>query len=130
VNDSPRDEELVAAYLRHFATKDRALYWAWERFQGYVTADPRKAWELTLQLIAAAPDARALAYVAAGPLEDLLYARAPMFIDEVERLADSDPRFLSALRLIAGPFTNESDASNRIVRAAGVPLPCVDEEWP
>jgi tetratricopeptide (TPR) repeat protein len=129
-NESPNDERLIATYFRHFATKDEALFWAWERLQEYVTADPRKAWELTVQLIAAAPDARALAYVAAGPLEDLLYAQGALFVDEVERLASSDPKFLSALRLVAGPFTSEADASNRIVKAAGVRLPFVDEEWP
>jgi hypothetical protein len=83
----------------------------------------------TLQPIAAAPD-NAVGYVAAGPLEDLLYARGPLFIDELERLANSDPKFPSALRLIAGPFTREFDVSNRIVNAAGVPIPCVDEDWP
>lgn len=130
VNDSLRDEELVAAYLRHVATKDDSLFWAWERLQEYIAKEPRKAWELTLQLIAAAPDASAIAYVAAGPLEDLLYARGALFVDEVERLASSDLKFLSALRRIAGPFTSECDTSNRIVNAAGVHLPCIDEEWP
>jgi hypothetical protein len=78
------------------------LFWAWEGIQEYVRKDPRKAWALTLQLIAAAPDS-ALRYVAAGPLEDLLYARGPLFIDELEYLASSDPKFLSALQKIAGP---------------------------
>jgi hypothetical protein len=129
VNQSFSDEDLVAAYLRHYATNDDELFWAWEGIQEYVSQDPRKAWQLTLQLIAAAPDS-ALGYVAAGPLEDLLYARGPLFIDELECLASSDPKFLSALRSVAGPFTKEFDVSNRIVKAAGVPLPCVDEDWP
>jgi tetratricopeptide (TPR) repeat protein len=130
VAESFNDEELVAAYLRHFATRDDALFWAWERIQQYVRTDPRKAWGLTLQLIAVAPDQSALGYIAAGPLEDLLYARGELFIDELERLARSDPKFLSALQMISGPFTRESDVSNRIVKAAGITLPCVDEDWP
>ena len=124
------DQELVAAYLEHFATKDRGLFWAWENVQGYISNDPTRAWKLMLQLLEAAPDENALAYVAAGTLEDLLYARGELFIDEVERLARSDPKFLSALQMIAGPFTKESDVSNRIVKAAGVALPFVDEDWP
>jgi hypothetical protein len=130
VNESFNDDGLVAAYLRHFVTKDDALFWAWERIQRYVSTDPLKAWDLTLRLIAAAPDKSALGYVAAGPLEDLLYACGKLFIDELERLARSDPKFLSALQMIAGPFTKESDVSNRIVRAAGVTPPFVDEDWP
>jgi len=31
---------------------------------------------------------------------------------------------------VAGPFTKEFDVSNRIVKAAGVSLPCIDEDWP
>jgi hypothetical protein len=72
------DEELVAAYLRHFVTN----------------------------------------------------AHGALFIDELERLARSDPKFLSALQIVAGPFTKEADVSNRIVRAAGAPLPFVDDNWP
>jgi hypothetical protein len=129
VNNSFSDEELVATYLTHHATGDDALFWAYQRMKEYLRTEPAKAWQLTLQLIAAAPS-DSLGYVAAGPLEDLLYARGPLFIDEVERLASSDPKFLSALRLIAGPFTKDFDVSNRIVKAAGAPLPCVDEDWP
>jgi hypothetical protein len=127
-NHSFSDEELVAAYLSHHATVDHALFWAFERMNEYVRTDPTKAWQLTLQLIAAAPIG-SLGYVA-RPLEDLLYARGPLFIDELERLASSDPKFLSALRLVAGPFTKEFDVSNRIVKAAGVPVHGVDEDWP
>jgi hypothetical protein len=129
-NESFNDEELVATYLRHFATSDDELFWTWEEIQRYVRTDPLKAWGVTLQLIAAAPDKKALGYIAAGPLEDLLYARGELFIDELERLARSDPKFLSALQMIAGPFTKESDVSNRFVRAAGVALPFDDKDWP
>jgi hypothetical protein len=130
MNQSFSDEELVAAYLSHYATGDEALFWAWQRVKEYVRTDPTKAWQLTLQLIAAAPDNGSLGLVAAGPLEDLLYARGPLFIDELERLASSDPKFLSALRLIAGPFTKEFDVSNRIVTAAGVSLPVLTRTGP
>jgi hypothetical protein len=129
-NESLHDEELIAAYLRCSATKDDASFWAFERIQQYVSKDPKRAWELTLQLIAAAPDSNALAYVAAGPLEDLLYARGELFIDELEQLARCDPKFLSALQMIAGPFTEKADVSNRIVKAAGVALPFVEDDWP
>ena len=82
VTESHNDEELVAAYLKHFETGDDGLFWAFERVQQYVRKDPTKAWEVTLQLIAAAPDPRTRGYVAAGPLEDLLYARGELFIDD------------------------------------------------
>jgi tetratricopeptide (TPR) repeat protein len=107
------DGKLVSTYLQHFETKDDELFWAWQHLQNYIRSDPRRAWEITLKLIAAANE-RALAYVAAGPLEDLLYSRAEVFVDDVERLARTDPKFLATLRLVSGPFTQELDASNRI----------------
>ena len=123
------DEKLVFAYLRHFETQDDELFWAWQHLQVYIRSEPQKAWEITLQLIAAASE-RELAYVAAGPLEDLLYSRAELFVGEVERLARCDPKFLAALRMVSGPFTEESDASSRIQRAAGTPIRFIDDEWP
>jgi tetratricopeptide (TPR) repeat protein len=123
------DGKLVSTYLEHFETKDDELFWAWQHLQNYIRSDPRRAWEITLKLIAAANDG-ALAHVAAGPLEDLLYSRAEFFVDDVERLARTDPKFLATLRLVSGPFTQELDASNRIQRAAGVPIRFIADEWP
>jgi len=123
------DEKLVCAYLEHFETKDDQLFWAWQHLHNYISSEPRRAWEITLKLIAAANDG-ALAYIATGPLEDLLYSRAEVFVDDVERLARTDPKFLSTLRLISGPFTQEFDSANRIQRAAGVPIRFIDDEWP
>jgi hypothetical protein len=112
---------LVSAYLEHFETEDDQLFWAWQHLQNYISSEPRRAWEITLKLIAAANHG-ALAYIAAGPLEGLLYSRAEVFVDDVERLACTDPKFLSTLRRVSGPFTQEFDAANRIQRAAGVPI--------
>ena len=123
------DEKLVSAYLQHIETKDDQHFWAWEHLHNDISSDPRRAWEITLKLITAANN-EALVYIATGPLEDLLYSRAEVFVDEVERLACSDPKFLSTLRLVGGPFTQELDAANRIQQAAGVPIRFIDDEWP
>ena len=95
----------------------------------YISSEPRRAWDITLRLIEAAKNS-VLVYIATGPLEDLLYSRAEVFVDDVERLARTDPKFLSTLRLVSGPFTRELDASNRIQRAAGVPIRFIDDDWP
>jgi hypothetical protein len=123
------DEKLVSAYLEHFETEDDEPFWAWQHLQNHISSEPRRAWEITLKLITAA-DEGVLAYIAPGPLEDLLYSRAEVFVNDVERLARTDPKFLSTLRLVSGPFTQELDAANRIQRAAGVPIRFIDDEWP
>lgn len=123
------DEKLVSAYLQHIETKDDQHFWAGEHLHHYISSEPRRAWEITLKLIAAAKS-EALVYIATGPLEDLLYSRAEVFVEDVERLARIDPKFLSTLRLVSGPFTQELDASNRIQQAAGVAIRFIDDEWP
>lgn len=95
------------------------MFWAWEQVQRYVRDDPAYAWSLTLQLIAAAPTPEALSYVAAGPLEDLLYARGEIFIDEVERLARQDPKFRRALRSVWNESEAPGDVHDRVIKAAG-----------
>ena len=123
------DEKLVSVYLRHIETKDDQHFWAWEHLHNYISSEPQRAWEITLKLIAAA-NSDELVYIATGPLEDLLYSRAEVFVDDVERLARTDPKFLSTLRLVGGPFTQEQDAANRIQQAAGVPIRFIDDQWP
>ncbi len=123
------DEKLVSDYLEHVDTGDDQLFWAWQHLHHYISSEPRRAWEITLKLIAAA-DEGALAYIAAGPLEDLLNSRAEVFVDDVERLARTDPKFLRTLRLVSGPFSQEVDAANRIQEAAGVPIRFIDDDWP
>jgi hypothetical protein len=42
------------------------------------------------------------------PLEDLLYSRAEEFVDDVERLARTDTKSLSTLRLVSGKHPVEA----------------------
>ena len=66
-------EEIVEAYFHHFAENREEDWWAWQEVTDLVTQCPEKeGWEITLALIEKAPSKKALAYVAAGPLEDLM----------------------------------------------------------
>ena len=67
-----------------------------------VTSDPERAWRLTVELLRSAEDPLFRAYVAAGPLEDLLALSGPMFIVRVEDLAKSEAWFREALRSTYG----------------------------
>jgi hypothetical protein len=63
--------ELVSAYLRHFRTKDDSLSWAWAAVDDAMH-ELQSGLSLCLELIEATESEEELAYVAAGPLEDLL----------------------------------------------------------
>jgi hypothetical protein len=96
------DIELVTAYLNYFKSRDKELSWSWERVDELLRADPDNGWALTLKLLAAASDDAALAYVAAGPLEDLLNWHGVAVIDRVEAHARKDARFRLALTRVWG----------------------------
>lgn len=58
---------------------------------------PDVAWPIILSLIEHAPDDESLAFVAAGPLEDLIQRHGQRFSDRLEDQARRDPRFRQAL---------------------------------
>ncbi len=63
---------------------------------------PEDAWPLVLALIERAPDDEALAYVAAGPLEDLVRHYPQTFADRLVENTRRDPRFRAALAGVWG----------------------------
>ena len=70
------EEQVVDSYLRHFALKEEQDFWTFDEVNQIVRRDPAAGWRLTFLLVNKAPD-KALAYVAAGPLEDLLTFHGP-----------------------------------------------------
>jgi hypothetical protein len=76
--------ELAEVYLRQWAHRRDEDWWAFGTVCDLVRSDPEKAWELTRILVQKAESNAALAYVAAGPLEDLLEIHGPAVIDRVE----------------------------------------------
>jgi hypothetical protein len=106
-----RDADLVDAYLAwvHVATEfgvdsqaSRPMHWASDELRKAVDEDPRRALRVITAAVAAAPNDRDLALIAAGPLEDLLCLHGVQVIDDVERLAANDDRFRRALSGVWG----------------------------
>jgi hypothetical protein len=100
--------EVIEAYWRHYrqSTSDvRAdrldadeSFWAWEAVYQSVDDPDDDVMALLSALADAAPDVDALAYLGAGPIENLLYRHAARFGDEVEAAARRDEKFRTALR--------------------------------
>jgi len=88
---------LADSYLRHQATKSDDDFWAWQRVDEIVRAgDLDRAWEITLLLLAKAPD-DVLGYIAAGPLEDFIDGYADRALDRAEQACEEDTRLQYAL---------------------------------
>ena len=68
----------------------------YEGLQTLIDQEPMKAWEVIQGLVAGAPD-YALAYVGAGPLEDLVDLHGAEFIDQIEQYSRENLRMKRAL---------------------------------
>jgi hypothetical protein len=101
----PVDERLVADWIRYQVDGGKSSdpqFNPWEDLHELVRSNPEVAWEVTLALVAASPDDRILAMVAAGPLEDLLTETDDAFIDRAEIQARRDAKFRRCLTGVWG----------------------------
>lgn len=90
------------AYHAAGSVAEDPRFYAWEEVDDLVRRDPEAGWALILELVAAAPDDKLLANVAAGPLEDLLTRDPHGFIERVELEAHRDPKFRRCLTGVWG----------------------------
>ncbi len=65
-----------------------------------VRAEPALAWRVLLAIVHNSSDPEILAYLAAGPLEDLLAKHGAILIDDVEREALIDSKFREVLSAV------------------------------
>ena len=100
-------DDLVNAYLEHAEavslrghTGDPPA--AYEEVESLVRNDPDAAWDVVQELVRRAARDEVLAYVAAGPLENLLCNHPYAVIDRVEALAAQDAHFRRALSGVWG----------------------------
>jgi len=77
--------------------KAEELDWADEEVQ-QTLREPLKALTLLMRLADAAPDEEALAYLGAGPIEDLLHDPSPEVVEGVDEAARQNKSFRYALR--------------------------------
>ncbi len=96
-------DALADTYLRYHQGKRAEDSWAFDRVSDVVRDEPDVALELTLLLLKKAGDDDAmLAYVAAGPLEDLLRLHGPHVMKRFEQESNADSRLQLALSGVSG----------------------------
>jgi hypothetical protein len=97
-----------------------------EQLRDLLDVHPAEAWRLTLGLIERAESNEALAFVAAGPLEDLIREHGGAFADRIVAEAHTNERLRKALNYAWG-----WDDVSEYVRSRLVPLldPTVRAYW-
>jgi hypothetical protein len=95
-------EDAAEIYLRYYHEKKAEDSWILEKVDVATNSNIDEAWEITRAVIEKASSNEALAYVAAGPLENLLQMHGPAVIDRVEREAEKSEKFQLALSGVWG----------------------------
>jgi len=96
--DSQAIEDWAAAYIALQQDRGRShdghpLFWA-ERFMfPEDSASLEDCWAASLEILSRDPPESVIGILAAGPLEDLIDASDPYFIDRIELQARRDPAF-------------------------------------
>jgi hypothetical protein len=90
-------DTIAAAYLRYFEAKQPKDEWAVAAVDTLVRQDPHGAWKVVGTMINTAGSEEALAYVAAGPLEDLLNLHGGTVISNIEQDCSTNERLRLAL---------------------------------
>ena len=117
-----RDSDLASEYLAYAkAAMGRASansrQWAFDEMNRFVREEPELAWPMIVEMVRRSTDDRILAFVAAGPLEDLIGLHGSTFIGRIETVARDDPRFRTAL---SGVWADvPADIEQRLARLIG-----------
>ena len=99
--------ELAEVYLRYFQSKRQQDQWSVKEVDTLVGQSPEAGWELTKALVGQSRSDAELAYIAAGPLEDLLRKHGPALIDTIANQAQNNERLQLAL---SGAWLEPQDA--------------------
>jgi len=110
-------EQIATKYLRYFETKQETDFWAIDEVDTLVLRDPERGWEITRTLVNRALTEEALAYVAAGPLEDLLNHHGAAVMVQIEQ--DVSPMTVSDLRLVVSGLMVKALFGNAGMRSCG-----------
>jgi hypothetical protein len=119
-----KDADLVAGYLAHAETSmrdgtDAEHFAAADELNSRVWDEPERAWPVICKIIKRIAHDDILAYVAAGPLEDLLVNHPHAFIDRVEALAKQDAHFRRAVSGVWGSNSMPAEIRRRLDELLG-----------
>ena len=117
---------LARDYVRHFYLPKREkegspYFWAFVKLYDLVRDEPEHAWRTIEEILRMDSCDAMLAYVAAGPVEDLLVHHGAEFIERVEEQAGRDPIFRKMLGAVWRNKISE-DIWKRLKAVAGPPF--------
>ena len=118
--DEP-EPRLLAEYMKHATARAAGrrgdeTFWAFEAVDDLGRRDPEALWSFLRVALRQTHDDSTLAYIAAGPLENLLVTSGEAFIDRVELEAGREPMVLRALCGVWGRDRMSPSVAERLDR--------------
>ncbi len=111
--------DLCHAYIAQ--RTDPTHGWAWERVTDIVQESPERGLALAIELVHMAPDQKAIAYIAAGPLEDLICKHQLAVLPALADAARKDPKLRHALLGVWGQNRMSAECLRRLDAIRGGP---------
>jgi hypothetical protein len=110
-NPKYNEEKLIKDYFIYYENIDNEeksdkTFWAWEMVEDLVSENPIVGLDLTIKLLKRSKDEKTLAYVAAGPLENLFKCHWEKIKNKIEQIADKDEKIQLA---ISGVWLDKND---------------------
>lgn len=96
MNKPHSQQEIIAAYLHYYRTKKEEYWWAYQDIVDII--DSPDCLAFVLELIHACHNDAEIAFVAAGPLEDLLNKHHEHVKDALSELVRSDEKMRKAIQ--------------------------------
>ena len=99
-------QQLIDGYWKHYRLSTGGRQerldaekwaWAWDEVAEAVLEPSANTFDMLMALVGSAADDEALAYLGAGPLENLINSHGHQFAEQVEESARRDPLFRKAL---------------------------------
>jgi hypothetical protein len=106
MSEDIRRQGLIDGYWKHYSLSTGSRQerldadkwaWAWDEVEGAVMEPSANAFEILMALVESAADDAALAYIGAGPLEDLINLHGVQFAGQIEESARRVPKHRTAL---------------------------------
>jgi hypothetical protein len=124
--DTAEAERIAMAYVanrRAVGPDKQSHFWAFEKVCDFIYDDePENAWNVLVTLTSLPGNtSEDIAYIAAGPAEDLLCHYGDAFIGRFEEMAQKEPAFR---RLLGGVWkrTMHDNVWERVLAVSGPPL--------
>jgi hypothetical protein len=125
MNEDVRRQGLIDGYWKHYRLSTGSRQerldadkwaWAWDDVEEAVMEPSANTFEMLMALVESAPDDDALAYVGAGPLEDLINSHGVQFAGQIEESARRVPKFRTALAHVQLSSNVSASVRERLAR--------------